>query len=221
MSGPASASGGSAPPPASAIRRSARFTNWRRRWRAVHRDGTSRAKPSLVESPAARFRFPTPCQWGWPCSARWGAASPRPRAPRPEAVEYLSTPHGVKLLDFGLARSTVTAVEQTDVALTLPGTITGIPPALAPKSSSDARVTHAPICSPWAPCCSRCSRHGWRSRRRSRRNRSCRRARAAARSGGIARGSGRGPGDSSRARQVCGRSGTPMPMRWRRSCARR
>jgi serine/threonine protein kinase/tetratricopeptide (TPR) repeat protein len=43
------------------------------------------------------------------------------------------TPHGVKLLDFGLARSTVTAVDQTDVALTLPGTITGTPRYLAPE----------------------------------------------------------------------------------------
>ena len=54
------------------------------------------------------------------------------------------TPHGVKLLDFGLARSTVTDVEQTDVALTLPGTITGTPRYLAPEiilgRASDARA---------------------------------------------------------------------------------
>jgi len=43
------------------------------------------------------------------------------------------TPHGVKLLDFGLARSMVTAVEQTDVALTLPGTIAGTPRYMAPE----------------------------------------------------------------------------------------
>jgi TolB-like protein len=43
------------------------------------------------------------------------------------------TPHGVKLLDFGLARSTATAVEQTDLVLTLPGTITGTSRYLAPE----------------------------------------------------------------------------------------
>jgi serine/threonine protein kinase/tetratricopeptide (TPR) repeat protein len=43
------------------------------------------------------------------------------------------TPHGVKLLDFGLARSTAPAVEQTDVALTLPGTIMGTPRYMAPE----------------------------------------------------------------------------------------
>jgi len=53
------------------------------------------------------------------------------------------TPHGVKLLDFGLARSTATAVGETDVALTLPGTITGTPRYMAPEvilgRASDAR----------------------------------------------------------------------------------
>jgi non-specific serine/threonine protein kinase len=43
------------------------------------------------------------------------------------------TPHGVKLLDFGLARSTAPAVGETDVALTLPGTITGTPRYMAPE----------------------------------------------------------------------------------------
>ena len=54
------------------------------------------------------------------------------------------TPHGVKLLDFGLARSTATSTEQTDVGLTLPGTITGTPRYLAPEvvlgRASDARA---------------------------------------------------------------------------------
>jgi serine/threonine protein kinase/tetratricopeptide (TPR) repeat protein len=54
------------------------------------------------------------------------------------------TPHGVKLLDFGLARSTITDVEQTEAALTLPGTITGTPRYLAPEiihgRASDARA---------------------------------------------------------------------------------
>jgi serine/threonine protein kinase/tetratricopeptide (TPR) repeat protein len=54
------------------------------------------------------------------------------------------TPHGVKLLDFGLARSTATSTEQTDAALTLPGTITGTPRYMAPEvilgRPSDARA---------------------------------------------------------------------------------
>src|SRR5215207_7481012 len=51
------------------------------------------------------------------------------------------TPHGVKLLDFGLARSI--GVEQTETRLTMPGTVVGtpqyVPPELVLGQEVDAR----------------------------------------------------------------------------------
>jgi len=43
------------------------------------------------------------------------------------------TPHGVKLLDFGLARPIATSSSVTESALTLPGTIIGTPDYMAPE----------------------------------------------------------------------------------------
>ena len=43
------------------------------------------------------------------------------------------TPHGVKLLDFGLARPMLTGSSATETGLTLPGTIIGTPDYMAPE----------------------------------------------------------------------------------------
>jgi serine/threonine protein kinase/tetratricopeptide (TPR) repeat protein len=48
------------------------------------------------------------------------------------------TPHGVKLLDFGLARTT--DVEEVETRLTMPGTVLGTPQYLAPEQISGPRI---------------------------------------------------------------------------------
>jgi serine/threonine protein kinase len=47
------------------------------------------------------------------------------------------TPHGVKLLDFGLARPVVNENAATNLPLTLPGTIVGTPKYMAPEQIQD------------------------------------------------------------------------------------
>ena len=53
------------------------------------------------------------------------------------------TPHGVKLLDFGLARAVQEAGDQTDAGLTMAGTVMGTPHYMSPEQltgdSLDAR----------------------------------------------------------------------------------
>ena len=64
------------------------------------------------------------------------------------------TPHGVKLLDFGLARP-----ETGDIQLTLtrPAPSWELPGTWRPKCSATSRSGPPPICSRWARSCSRCS----------------------------------------------------------------
>jgi serine/threonine protein kinase len=50
------------------------------------------------------------------------------------------TPHGLKLLDFGLARPTSTDVEQTGVDITLPGVLMGTPRYMAPEQLLGKRL---------------------------------------------------------------------------------
>ncbi|MBA3260636.1 MAG: serine/threonine protein kinase [Gemmatimonadales bacterium] len=64
------------------------------------------------------------------------------------------TPHGPKLLDFGVARPRASAA--LELTLTAPGAIIGTPRYLAPSYSARSRPLPRPISSPWAPSCSRC-----------------------------------------------------------------
>jgi serine/threonine protein kinase len=54
------------------------------------------------------------------------------------------TPHGVKLLDFGLARP----LDEQDVQLTTPGMLMGTPRYLAPEQLMGGLPITAAICSP-------------------------------------------------------------------------
>ncbi len=105
----------------------------RRRRRALPRHGAARRRAARrADRPrAGAARRSARDRPRHPRGAR-GAARPRHRPPRPEAVEHLPHPHGVKLLDFGLARPLVEQLK-TDVTLTAPGTIVGTPRYMPPE----------------------------------------------------------------------------------------
>jgi serine/threonine protein kinase len=67
------------------------------------------------------------------------------------------TAHGVKLLDFGLARAVQEASEQTQAGITMAGTVMGTPHTCRRSSSAAPSWSRAPICSPSAPSSSNCS----------------------------------------------------------------
>ena len=64
------------------------------------------------------------------------------------------TPHGVKLLDFGLARGT--HIEEVETRLTMPGTVLGTPQYLARSRSQDSPSMRARTCSRLAPFSTKC-----------------------------------------------------------------
>ena len=65
------------------------------------------------------------------------------------------TPHGVKILDFGLARTTPSDVlhseEATESRLLRPGQPSVHPPTWLRSNSEESRSTPAPTCLPWVP----------------------------------------------------------------------
>ena len=67
------------------------------------------------------------------------------------------TPHGVKLLDFGLARAAEDANDQTHAGITMAGTVVGTPHYMSPEQLTGIRSTRAPTCSPQGQSFSSCS----------------------------------------------------------------
>ncbi|MBI3790943.1 MAG: serine/threonine protein kinase, partial [Gemmatimonadetes bacterium] len=69
------------------------------------------------------------------------------------------TPHGAKVLDFGLTRASAMAMAEIDGGVapqvTRTGMIMGTPRPWPPNSSRASHSTTAPTCTPWARCCSR------------------------------------------------------------------
>ena len=73
------------------------------------------------------------------------------------------TPHGVKLLDFGLTTSVEAASDETGVRVTALGTVVGTPPVRGTRATArrDCRCADGSVARP-AWCSTRCS---WASRR--------------------------------------------------------
>ena len=94
----------------------------------------SRASRSRHGSPAGRFRWPRAPTSRSPMLSALDAIHARGIVHRDlKPSNIFLTPHGVKLLDFGLARAVEEAGDQTHAGITMAGTVMGTPHYMSPE----------------------------------------------------------------------------------------
>ena len=135
---------------------------------------SARTADALPGHGAARGRDAAPAVPRGPLAAREAIAaavadrSPRSRPRTTQGIVHRDlkpeniflTPHGVKILDFGLARPASlrrSASTQTATRLTQAGIMMGTPRYMSPEQSGTGDATRAPTCTRRGRCCSRCS----------------------------------------------------------------